>query len=195
MRRRAIVLAGLVAIAAFAREADAQTLNPGPPGPFVIDVRGVTSGVPGDGFFATLGTGSLVPTRGYGGSLGAHVYAFGLGPARFGAGVDVMFARGTSVDAASTLVDVAPQISANFGSSDGWSYLSAGVGRARIDLDPGGSTTVGSVNYGGGARWFLGPHLGIGFDLRVHRLASGTIGTHVTPTASAFAATVGFSIK
>jgi hypothetical protein len=53
------------------------------------------------------------------------------------------------------------------------------------------SDTVRSINWGGGARWFLGPHLGIGFDVRVHHLA----GSEVLPKATAVSAAAGLSLK
>ena len=175
----------------------AQTLTPGPPGPFVIDVRVVTSGVPGGpAFYPGLPDGATVPTRGFGGDVGVHIYPLQLGPGRLGLGADVMLARGSTADARSTLTTVAPQLSLNFGTSDGWSYLSAGVGAARIRLAPGaGSATVRSVNVGGGARWFLGPRLGVGFDVRVHTMAAGGDVGSETPASTAVSAAVGLSMK
>jgi hypothetical protein len=171
----------------------AQSLTPGPPGPFVLDVRGVTSGIPGsEVLFPSLPAGTAVPTRGFGASAGGHVYAFRMGPARLGFGIDVSFARGSSADVNATLVAVDPQVSFNFGTSDGWSYLSAGVGATRVSGEPGVvPDTVRAFNWGGGARWFLGPHLGIGFDVRVHHLAE----SEVRPGAMAVAAGAGFSLK
>lgn len=177
----------------FASQAAAQSLNPGPPGPFVFDIRGATSGIPSSAaLFPGLATGASVPTRGFGGNFGSHVYALRIGPARLGLGVDLSFVRGSTVDASSTLVAVDPQVSFNFGTSDGWSSLSAGLGVARVSGDPGGvSDTVRSFNWGGGARWFLGPHLGFTFDVRVHHLAA----SDVLPKATAVSAGVGLSLK
>ena len=171
----------------------AQSLTPGPPGPFVFDIRGVTGGIPGsETLFSGLPAGSSVPTRGFGGNAGGHVYAFRIGPARLGVGIDVSFARGSSDDASATFVAVDPQVSFNFGTSDGWSYLSAGVGAARVSADPVNlSDTVRSLNWGGGARWFLGPHLGIGFDVRIHHLAQ----SEVLPKSMAVSAGAGFALK
>ena len=173
--------------------AGAQSLTPGPPGPYVVDVRGATSGVPSAaGFFPSLPSGAVVPGRGFGGLAGAHVYLLPIGPARLGLGADVMFVRGTTPDATSTMATIAPQVSVNFGTSDGWSYLSAGVGTARLAFDPGDvSERVRSINLGGGARWFLGPRLGIGFDVRLHRMAAG----ESTPSASAVSLGVGLALK
>jgi hypothetical protein len=170
-----------------------QALAPGPPGPFVLDVRGVTGGIPGSEIlFSGLPTGSAVPTRGFGGNVGGHLYAFQMGPARLGFGVDVSFARGSSVDASATLVALDPQVSFNFGTSDGWSYLSAGVGVTRVSADPVAvSDTVRAFNWGGGARWFFRPRLGFGFDVRVRHLAE----SEVLPGSMAVAAGVGFSVR
>ena len=62
---------------------EAQGLTPGKPGPYVIDVRGVTSGIPASpGLYPDLGDQYVVPARGFGFDVGAHVYLFSLGPAR-----------------------------------------------------------------------------------------------------------------
>jgi hypothetical protein len=171
----------------------AQTLNPGPPGPYVFDFRAATSAVPASETFVPEGdTTATVPTRGFGGSMGAHLYALQLGPARLGVGVDFLFARGTTADATTTLGSVDPQVSANFGTADGWSYLSAGYGITRVSADPAGvSESMPSLNWGGGARWFLSPHFGVGFDVRVHHISAGD----TIPKDIAVAATVGVSLK
>jgi hypothetical protein len=192
MGGRRIALVAAATLAVLSGRAGAQTLNPGPPGPFVVDVRGASSGVPsGLDFTPGLTTGATVPTRGFGAGIGGHVYLVRIGPARMGIGADVMVVRGSTADVSSTLTTVAPQLSLNFGTSDGWSYLSAGPGVARYRLDPGLSSSVRSVNFGGGARWFLGPRLGIGFDVRVHKLRAGEL----TPSATAASVAVGLSLK
>jgi hypothetical protein len=174
-------------------QALAQSLTPGPPGPFVFDVRGAVSGVPNSEAFVLPGTtAATIPTRGFGGSIGGHVYAFRLGPGRFGIGVDVMLARATTVDVQTTMTTVDPQVSFNFGTSDGWSYLSAGVGTARVNVKPVElSESVQSFNWGGGARWFLNPHFGIGFDVRIRHLSAGD----VVPKGMAVGVTVGLSLN
>jgi hypothetical protein len=173
--------------------AAAQSLNPGPPGPFVFDARGVVSGIPGsEAFVPPDATVATVPSRGFGGSIGGHVYGFRIGPGRFGIGVDLTFARGTSVDVTTTFLSIDPQLSFNFGTSDGWSYLSAGVGAARVSGDPADvSESVQAFNWGGGARWFLNPHVGIGFDVRVRMLSAGD----VVPKGTSVAGAVGLSFK
>jgi hypothetical protein len=172
----------------------AQSINPGPPGPFVFDIRGAASGLPSTPLVVP-GSQGAVPTRGFGGSVGGHVYAFDLGPARIGAGVDVMVARGTAPGTQVTLWSAAPQVSVNFGTSDGWSYLSAGVGTAHVGANPGLKARVRDINYGGGARWFLTPHWGIGFDVRIHQMAAGADSGAEIPAATAVAFGVGVSVK
>jgi hypothetical protein len=190
VRRLSLVFTLIVLAAA---TANAQSLTPGPPGPFVFDIRGATTNLPSDmGLFEGLPTEAVVPARGFGGSAGAHVYAFRLGPGRLGLGVDVLYARGSTDDAISSMTSIDPQISLNFGTTNGWSTLSAGVGVTRISGDPGEvSERVRSINWGGGARWFLNPHFGVGFDIRIHHLAAGG----VLPGSTAVSVAAGFALK
>lgn len=186
-------LAFLLLAIASAHDAAAQSLNPGPPGPFVIDGRGAVSGIPNsEAFVPPQATVATIPARGFGGSVGGHVYAIQLGPGRFGIGVDLTFVRGTSTEVQTTLSTVDPQLSYNFGTSDGWSYLSAGVGVARVKSEPSGlSESVQAFNWGGGARWFLSQHFGIGFDIRIRHLSAGD----VVPKGTSVGAAVGLSLK
>jgi hypothetical protein len=169
----------------------AQGLTPGKPGPYVIDVRGVTSGIPASpGLYPDLGDQYVVPARGFGFDVGAHVYLFSLGPARLGIGANYIEVRGTATDADATLETIAPQLSFNFGTSDGWSYLSVGAGTARVNAVESASSSA--INAGGGARWFLKRHLAVGFDVRFHMIAADgdTMGKSTQVSAS-----VGFSLK
>jgi Outer membrane protein beta-barrel domain len=170
---------------------EAQSLTPGPPGPFVIDVRGVTTGIPASpGLYPDVGTEFVVPARGFGFDVGAHVYLFNLGPARLGLGVNFIQARGTATDAHATFQTIAPQLSFNFGTSDGWSYLSVGAGTARVNAIASASSSA--INAGGGVRWFLRRHMAVGFDIRLHRIAADgdTMGKSTQLSAS-----VGLSLK
>jgi len=73
------------------------------PGPYVIDLRGVMSGLPsGSAFHPVLPDNALVPRRGFGLAAGAHVYLRKLGPARLGVGVEIARARGTAMTPATT---------------------------------------------------------------------------------------------
>lgn len=172
-------------------QAGAQSLTPGPPGPFVIDLRGSTSSIPTSiGLYPTIPEGGSVPSRGFGYDVGGHVYLFNLGPARLGLGVNVIGVRGTATDATATMNILAPQLSFNFGSSDGWSYLSAGAGTARVKA--GETASSSAINAGGGARWFIRRHIAVGFDLRWHKIAADG---ETMDASTLFAASVGFSIK
>jgi hypothetical protein len=186
--------ASIVLLLVLASRAAAQA--PDPPGPWVIDIRGATSGLPSDtAFYPPISTETLVPSRAFGIDAGAHVYLFSLGPSRVGLGANYVRARGTTPGVAATFTTVAPQVSFNFGTVNGWSYLSAGYGRAamvtRVESVGGPDTqesgSLASLNLGGGARWFLTRHVGIGFDVRWHRLGG-------TPGASVVSASAGFSV-
>jgi hypothetical protein len=183
-----LVLAGVL----LGSRLDAQSLTPGRPGPiFVLDLRGATSAIPTSiGLYPNVPEGGSVPARGFGFDAGAHVYLFNLGPARLGLGVNVVGVRGNAVDATATFSLIAPQLSFNFGSSDGWSYLSLGAGTAQVRAEETGSSSA--INAGGGARWFIKRHLGVGFDVRVHMIAADgdTMGS-----SSVLSASVGFSVK
>ena len=168
-----------------------------PIGPFVADLRVVSSGVPAEqGWTPLLPADTVVPSRGLGFEAGAHVNVLRRRAFALGIGAAWLVARGTTsppelpegatpapqpIPSVTTRVTaLTPQLSLNFGHSLGWSYLSAGLGRARVESDAtlaGGSASftprdsdwVKTLNYGGGARWFLNDHVGVGFDLRWHK--------------------------
>jgi len=175
----------------------AAAQGPDPVSGYVIDVRGTTSGLPKESaFFPNIPVDSVVPARAFGFDIGGHVYLFTLGPSRVGIGANYLHARGTAPGVVANVSTLAPQVSFNFGSREGWSYLSAGAGRARMTTtvdDEAGSLTsefdgLNAVNYGGGARWFLRRHIAAGFDVRFHRISG-------PPTTSFFSAAVGFSVR
>ena len=114
-------------------------------------------------------------------------------------------------EVAALLTTVSPQISVNFGSRDGWSYLSAGVGRTSIatrtspfadadredGIDPGlllEHDGFSSFNLGGGARWFVKSRLAFSFDVRFHMLGSGS-SEPATPGKTLIGASVGVSLR
>jgi hypothetical protein len=192
----------------------AQGVNAPPPGPFVIDLRGTTVGAPQESpYYPVVPLGTNVPARGFGLQAGGHVYPLAVGKHRVGFGVDVLVTRGTVTtptvmtstdttgtatstsgttdvfpDVAVTTRIISPQVSLNFGSSRGWSYLTAGGGAARVSSSADGEDVVTNktdVNVGAGARWFITDHVGVGFDLRAHRIGTETL----------FGASVGFSLK
>jgi hypothetical protein len=71
-----------------------------------------------------------------------------------------------------------PQLSFNFGSGDGWSYLSGGISASRWSIVPDEAAPLPldeerlkTLDYGGGARWFIRPHLAFSFDVRLYAIA------------------------
>ena len=78
-----------------------------------------------------------------------------------------------------------PQVSLNFGTSRGWSYIGGGVAFMRratgdVDAEVADWPRLTGIHYGGGARWFMSPHVAFMFDLRFYRIpeqaAEGTDG-------------------
>ncbi len=74
-----------------------------------------------------------------------------------------------------------PQVSLNFGSRRGYSYVSGGIGTMTraIDATEGvmlkevtGDTHARTLNYGGGARWFVNSRVAFSFDMRFYRVAA-----------------------
>jgi hypothetical protein len=164
---------------------------------YVLDLRGATSGLPTEtAFFPGIPLDTIVPARGFGFDVGGHVYVFRLGPSRVGVGANYIRVRGTTMGIVATASTIAPQVSFNFGTAHGWSYLSAGLGRAwvttRFDDESGAVTaesgSLNATNYGGGARWFLARRLAVGFDARFHRISG-------PPKTSLFSVAVGFSVR
>lgn len=160
-------------------------------GKFAADVRIALPRFPDDASTATaLGvTTEHLPSRGLGLAAGVNFYPARLGKVSLGIGGEwLVFSRGSetldpeTAGAASgpTVTTefsvLSPQISLNFGSRNGWSYLSGGIGWAAFTTelkelpvaDPDGRTR--SINYGGGARWFAKEHLAFAFDLRFYKI-------------------------
>lgn len=101
--------------------------------------------------------------------------------------------EGPTVDA--RLSAVSPQLSLNFGGRDGWSYLSGGIGWTKFSSEVERATTgpsapatpadatprTSTINYGGGARWFMKPHVAFSFDVRFYAIRPQE-GTATLPT-------------
>ena len=115
----------------------------------------------------------------------------------------------TIPDVTTRLKSLAPQVSINFGHAQGWSYLSAGIGTTRVESEavipsrttvvftPRDSGWVKTVNFGGGARWFIKERFGVGFDVRWYNLSLvPPSATHPgAPRESLFTAGVGVTLK
>ena len=154
-----------------------------------------------------------LPGAGFGGRAGAHLYFLKYKAMTIGAGGDVMFGRSSSTpaDASAGLVPVderlrvlSSQLSFNFGSGHGWSYLSGGIGRAQWSLRPPGAAATSAdteslptANYGGGARWFAKPHLAFSLDVRLYEIQPGTsvAGRPGSPRTRLFVIGAGISLK
>ena len=159
-------------------------------GPFVVDIHGTVPRFPSDPQLAES-RGLLLaelPGTGFGLHAGAHVYLLSWKAVTFGIGADFARARAhqgapqISEDATGravteTFTTFAPQVSFNFGDGDGWSYFSGGIGPAKWSLVPDGeppteadTAALTTINYGGGARWFIKRHLAFSFDVRFYAI-------------------------
>jgi len=204
-----MVIAGVLWLGLCASAA-AQTGATDRPGPWVIDVRGTTISLPQDpSFYPPVSSTTAVPSRGWGIDAGAHVYPLQLGAARLGIGGMLLRARGavsfeSQPPVAALLTTVTPQLSVNFGSRAGWSYLSAGIGRATMTTRISASGTSparlvdtgarSSMNFGGGARWFAKSRLAVTFDVRFHMVRAGGDETP-TPGTTQVAVSAGISLR
>jgi hypothetical protein len=171
-----------------------------PIGWFAVDARGAWVTLPDDPALAEFldVPQENLATRGLGLIVGAHVYPVRLGRwVALGFGGELLFSRGSRtlspdddeseegvVDAPTVkarLSAVSPQFSLNFGGRDGWSYLSGGIGWSGFTSEVLAETAAGSIstgdaprtstiNYGGGARWFMKEHLAFVLDLRFYTI-------------------------
>ena len=158
-----------------------------PIGRFVTDVRGSLSLFGQNRQFASargLNT-SMSPRIGLGFEVGAHAYLYRWRVVTIGAGGTVHKSLGTkgAIQAESqtkapairaNFFAISPQLSLNFGSRDGWSYVSGGLGSSTLGLYPAGTAHnaryTRTLNYGGGARWFTSDHIAFTLDLRFYEL-------------------------
>ena len=177
----------LAAVFGSARPADAQ--EPPPPIPrFVVDLHGTIATFPADPNLA-LSRGlnqSELPGRGFGGDVAVHVYPFKYRAVTFGIGGRMTTSRAhrTRKRRTSALRPVTerftylgPQLSFNFGTGAGWSYISGGIAASTWSVVPDGSIAqppdeerLKTIDYGGGARWFAKPHLAFSFDVRFYAI-------------------------
>ncbi len=184
-----LVLAVSVCLLVCAARAFAQPVEP--PGPFVIDARGAFSSVGRSEALASprgLATGELPKSvRGF--DIGAHVYPV-RGKVTVGIGASLLMMGGTqtpgepdgTVGAPLTpgqfrVRGIVPQLSLNFGTSRGWSYLGAGLGfsqlkAGRTDSDIAYSPQLLTLNIGGGARWFVSERVAFTLDGRYYRISA-----------------------
>jgi len=167
-------------------------LVPQPIAPFVFDARIPMPRFKQDATIATgLGVERLdLPVRGIGLLGGAHVYPLRKRSFAFGIGGEILRGHGSKTKKAAgslpSAVDgptvkarwshVSPQLSLNFGSRDGYSYLTMGIGKSKLtteledDPQADSESSVRTLNYGGGARWFIKKHLAFNLDLRFYSI-------------------------
>ena len=136
-----------------------------------------------------IGVGVLnLPERAFGFVLGAHWYPVRIGIVTFGVGGEIVRARRSrtlTTGTAEKPVDVtvnsrfsalSPQLSFNFGSRDGWSYISGGIGSSAFTAEradhplPNPESGSKTINYGGGARWFAKKRIALSFDMRFYAI-------------------------
>jgi hypothetical protein len=132
-----------------------------------------------------------LPSTARGVAVAGHWYPGKWKTVTFGVGVEALVAKGTSTptyalgaatgDAAQTVwKSAAPQVSLNFGTGEGWSYLSAGYGVSTFMISsdiypaPDRAPKRGTVNVGGGARWFFNHHMAFTLDLRFYKMGVST---------------------
>ncbi len=143
--RRFVLAVGLLTLAS-----TSQAQQKEPIGPFVIDLRMVSSGLPAEpGWTPLLPAATAAPARGLGFEVGAHLNVLRRRSLALGVGGTWLVARGstsppelpeettpattrTVPDVTTRVTSFTPQLSLNFGHSLGWSYLSVGLGRTRV---------------------------------------------------------------
>jgi hypothetical protein len=198
MKQALAVLCLLVSIPAAAQTPDRLPW-------FTVDVHAATVGLPqAEGWVPVVPTTTELPGRAWGFGFGGTVYPFRLGIVTFGVGASFLTGKGAGPSTLTTvtptppsgdtevttdipfvetgMTSVAPQLSINFGRKQGWSYLSAGIGRSKVTsrlVDPLAVPSAvipeawnQALNFGGGVRWFMKPHIGAGFDVRFIKLSS-----------------------
>ena len=164
-------------------------------GPFVVDLHGTVPRFPNDDPQLAQSRDLSVrelPGAGLGLHAAANVYLLKWKAVTFGLGVDATIARShqsqQAISATETgravterFAHIAPDLSFNFGNGDGWSYLSGGIGPAVWSLVPDAAAPANSdrerlqtINYGGGARWFLNHHVAFSVDVRFYAINPGT---------------------
>lgn len=165
-------------------------------GPFVIDLRGAVLKPPVNPQLASsreLNSQADLPGIGIGGTAGVHIYPLRWRAITFGIGGEIVLARahhtgvaGSSQSSATPsvterFVSAAPELSFNFRGSNGWSYISGGIGPSVWQIVPDGQEVTSAdeerlrtVNYGGGARWFIRQHLAFSLDVRIWQVDPGS---------------------
>ena len=209
----------VILLGSFARPALAQ--DPPPPIPWVVvDLHASVPRFPTDDpLLAESRHMSLaeLPGSGLGAQIALHVYPLRTRLVTVGLGGELAIGRarqtplpgataaGATPPRASeeTITSLSPQLSLNFGNGSGWSYLSAGLGQTTWSLStddlgdyPPNHDRLKTLNYGGGARWFIKPHLAFSFDVRFYAINPGVAYIFpATPRTSLLIIGAGVSVK
>lgn len=186
MRLAVVLFLILVVRPAFAQEPPPKI------GPFVVDLHATVPRFPSDVQLAESRNMTLaeLPGTGLGVQVGVHFYPFKWKAITFGVGGEFAASRAKQTPpkgsqnvraATEHFQSLAPQLSFNFGTGVGWSYISGGIGLSTWSIVPEGQTPFPSdserlktINYGGGARWFAKKHLAFSFDVRFYAIDPGT---------------------
>jgi hypothetical protein len=202
MQTRSARVSSLLLLLVVAAAAPARAQEPPPRIPlFVIDFHGTVPRFPSESQDLADSRGmklAELPGSGLGLQAGLHLYPLRFRVITFGIGGEVTTSRSKQTPAAGSVDlspteehfrSIAPQLSFNFGNGHGWSYLSGGIGRSNWQLKVQGAEdsladteSLKTINYGGGARWFIKPHVAFSFDVRFYAINPGT--PDVTSTGS-----------
>jgi hypothetical protein len=217
---RAFVTCLVFVFVSLSRQAVAQ--DPPPPIPWVVvDLHGSIPRFPSDNLDLAASRNMNIaelPGSGLGAQVALHLYPLHTRIVTIGLGGELAIGRATQAPvpgatdadgkplrpAEERITSLSPQLSLNFGNGSGWSYLSAGLGAATWYLEPEGlgeylpnSDRLKTLNYGGGARWFIKPHLAFSFDVRFYAISPGFayIFPVGTPRATLLIIGAGISVK
>ncbi len=217
--RVAVLVAALI-LGSFTSAAFAQ--DPPKPLPWVVvDLHASIPRFPTDDPELALSRDMVVaelPGAGLGAQIGLHIYPLKTRVITLGLGGQLMMGRAhqtplkgaTAPDgvtplraAETTITSFAPELSLNFGNGSGWSYLSGGLGQSIWSLStedlggyPPNQDKLKTLNYGGGARWFIKPHLAFSFDARFYVISPGFAYIFpATPRTTLFIIAAGVSLK
>lgn len=216
---RSLPLITTLLFALFAATDPVAAQDPTPKiGPFVIDLHASIPRFPSDNQQLADSRGLLLqelPGRGLGLHAAAQVYFLKWKAVTFGVGADLTVAQAhqdppqISADyfgraVTERFTHVAPDISFNFGDGDGWSYLSGGIGPSTWSVVPDGEAPqapdtehLQTINYGGGARWFIKRHLAFSLDVRFYAINPSTPlpGRPTGPRTTLLSIGAGVSVK
>ena len=183
---------------------------------FVVDAHGSIPKFPSDDQSLADSRGMVLaelPGRGLGLQLGVHLYPLRWRAVTFGVGGELAVARSNNTPPESVpplrpatehFRSLAPQLSFNFGNGNGWSYLSGGIGQSKWAITPEGlednlqdDEPLKTINYGGGARWFIKPHVAFSFDIRFYAINPGLPldGRPASPRTTLLVIGAGVSVK